>query len=89
LFNDVEVISDWIYFREYVERWRYLLEAAYKIEEKMNGEVRVRIRAGRYGIDLSLRRDDPTLEEIKEFLSEIKAARITKEIPSEAFFSSS
>jgi len=83
----VILLESWTIFREYVERWP-LVELIYSIEEADRDKTRVKIVAGRYGVDLTLARADPLLGQVMEFLEEKSAKRSVEVVQDvETFFS--
>ena len=72
----VLIIKDWPGFKEYMVSWGHLAEMVYRIEPVREQSTRIRIMGGRYGLDLSLQNDEPTLQEIKVFLDEHHAKRV-------------
>jgi len=84
----VLVLESWIAFKEYVEKYDSFVEITYRMDPVYGSkETRVRIVAGRYGVELSLPKDDPTLQEIREFLEMHNARRIVETNETSAFFS--
>lgn len=65
----VILLENWHVFKEYVERWP-LAEVMYHVSECGKGKVRVRVVAGRYGVDLTLPEHDELLQQVLEFLKE-------------------
>ncbi len=81
------LLDSWNIFREYVERWPFS-EILYHVDELDNERTRVRVVAGRYGIDLALSNNDDLLDEVLDFLKEKSGKRtleVVKDI--ETFFS--
>lgn len=81
------VLTNWPDFKDHVDRWGYVTELAFRIDPTRVGEMRIRIAAGRYGLDLSLARNDPTLEEIEDYLKQHAAKSIEEAREVLAFFS--
>ncbi|MHB1909713.1 MAG: hypothetical protein ACYCQJ_12730 [Nitrososphaerales archaeon] len=80
-------MSSWVDFKSHVDKWGYLGELVFRKDPVRNNEVRVRLAAGKYGLDLTLARNDPTLEEIEEYLKISGAKRIEEAREVLAFFS--
>lgn len=84
----VLILDSWIAFKEYVEKYDNFVEISYRLDPIFAApETRVRIAAGRYGLELTLRKDDPTLQEIREFLDTHDARKIVESNETAAFFS--
>ena len=82
----VILLENWKTFREYLEKWP-LAELIYNVEVGKE-RARVRIVAGRYGVDLTFQGDDPSFREILEFLRRKSAKRTVQVIQdAETFFS--
>ncbi len=84
----VLVVKDWPSFKEYIEKWGYLAELVYRVDP-VHGEkgMRIRVLGGRYGLDMVIEKDTPTLEEIETFLQSRDAKRVEEVKEVEAFFS--
>ena len=84
----VLVLKDWLPFKEYVEKWGYLTELVYRVDPVYaEKSVRLRILGGRYGLDLTVSKEEPTLNEIQTFLDSRDAKRVDRVKGPKAFFS--
>ena len=81
----VLILREWTSFKDYIERWSHIVELVYAVGPATEG-TRVRVLAGRYGLDVTLPKDDPTLQEITGFLQENGAKRIDTVKEVDAFF---
>jgi hypothetical protein len=84
----VLVLKDWPSFKEYIEKWGYLTELVYRVDP-VHAEkgMRLRVLGGRYGLDMLMGKDEPTLEEIQAFLDSKDAKKVEEVKEVEAFFS--
>ena len=83
----VLVLEKWLDFRQHVDKWGYLADIVYRIEQLTEGLIRIRVTAGKFGFDERLERDDPMLEEITDFLKQHSAKRIDDARDILSFFS--
>ena len=75
----VLILRDWTAFKEYMERWEYMAEVVYRVDPSSDGGMRVRAIAGRYGVDMTMRKDDPTYGEVLDVLSKAKRIQGAKD----------
>jgi hypothetical protein len=84
----VLVTRNWLDFKHHVDKWGYMSELVYRLDQAASpGEVRIRILAGRYGLDVTLPRNDPTFMEMEDYLKQNGAKRIEDARDVLAFFS--
>jgi hypothetical protein len=84
----VLVLRDWPSFKEYIEKWGYLTELVYRVDPLHSEKgMRLRVLGGRYGLDMMVGKDEPTLEEVQAFLDSKDAKKVEEVKEVEAFFS--
>ena len=83
----VLVLNAWSDFKDYLRKWGYLAELVYRIDPADSGATRIRVAAGRYGLDLRIEKGDPTLQEVKDFLVDNNGKRLGEAKDFLAFFS--
>jgi hypothetical protein len=84
----VLVLKDWPSFKEYIEKWGYLTELVYRVDPLRSEKgMRLRVIGGRYGLDMVVGKDEPTIEEIQVFLDSRDAKKVEEVKEVEAFFS--
>jgi hypothetical protein len=82
----VLILSNWPDFKEHADKWGYLSELVFRVDPTRSNEIRIRVVAGKYGLDLTLPRNDPTLEEINDYLKQHAAKRLEEARDILAFF---
>jgi hypothetical protein len=83
----VLVLSNWYDFKDHAVKYGYMSEIVFRKEETRTNEIRIRITAGKFGLDTTLPRNDPTLEEMQDFLTQNAAKRIEDARDILSFFS--
>lgn len=81
----VLLVRDWEDLREYIHRYPQC-ELIYKVDTVGEDEVRIRVWAGRLGIDLRMKEADPIISGILRFLDEHDAKPITEQRNDNVFF---